>query len=42
MRGDKGLGVAPCKGAGGDGPEEEVNEERAVEGGSIKEGKRMA
>ena len=41
MGGDKGLCTAPCKGAGGDGAEEEVDEEGAAEGGSIK-GKRMA
>ena len=42
MGGDEGLGVAPCKGVGGDGAEKEVDEEGAVEGGSVKEGKRMA
>ena len=42
MGSDQGFGVAPCEGAGGDGAEEEVDEEGALEGGSIKEGKRMA
>ena len=36
MGGDKGLGVPPRKGTSGDGAEEEVDEEGAVEGGSIK------
>ena len=40
MGGDEGAGVGPCEGAGGDGAEEEVDEEGAVEGGSMGEGRK--
>lgn len=40
MGGDEGAGVGPCEGVGGDGAEEEVDEEGAVEGGSMEEGRK--